>query len=94
MQIGLIAAGGAFLAVLLASNAIRRAFLRHARERGADMAGADTAGWLLFFGLAFLGAALLGVLNLSKFLNLAFCSTLLVFGVAALVGAFVIGRRR
>jgi hypothetical protein len=35
----------------------------------------------------------LGLLNPSKFLNLAFCSTLLVFGVAALVGAFVIGRR-
>jgi hypothetical protein len=93
MQLGLIAAGGAFLVMLLASNVVRRAFMRHARARGADLAAADTAGWLLFFGLAFLGAAVLGVLNLSKFLNLAFCSTLLVFGVAALVGAFVIGRR-
>jgi hypothetical protein len=93
MQVSHLVAGGAFLFLLLASNVIRRAFMRHAQARGSDRAAADTAGWLLFFGLAFLGAALLGVLNLSKFLNLAFCSTLLVFGVAALVGAFVIGRR-
>ncbi|MGW8394161.1 hypothetical protein [Pseudoduganella sp. HUAS MS19] len=93
MQVSLLAAGVAFLLVLLASNAIRRAYMRHAQERGTELSAADTAGWLLFFGLAFLAAALLGVLNLSKFLNLAFCSTLLVFGVAALVGAFVIGRR-
>ncbi|WP_426164226.1 hypothetical protein [Pseudoduganella sp. R-34] len=93
MQVNLLAAGGVFLLVLLASNAIRRSFMRHVQARGADLPAADTAGWLLFFGLAFLAAAVLGVLNLSKFLNLAFCSTLLVFGVAALVGAFVIGRR-
>lgn len=93
MQVSHIAAAGAFLLVLLASNVIRRAFMRRIEQRGADMPAADTAGWLLFFGLAFLGAAVLGMLNLSKFLNLAFCSTLLVFGVAALVGAFVIGRR-
>jgi hypothetical protein len=93
MQVNLFAAGSAFLVLLLASNLIRRAFLRRIQTRGAGLADADTAGWLLFFGLAFLGAAALGVLNLSKFLNLAFCSTLLVFGVAALVGAFVIGRR-
>lgn len=93
MQFSLLAAGSAFLVMLLASNVIRRAFMRHALARGSDLPAADTAGWLLFFGLAFLGAALLGVLNLSKFLNLAFCSTLLVFGIAALVGAFVIGRR-
>lgn len=93
MQFNLFAAGSAFLVMLFASNVIRRAFMRHAQARGSDLASADTAGWLLFFGLAFLGAALLGVLNLSKFLNLAFCSTLLVFGIAALVGAFVIGRR-
>ena len=93
MQVSMVAAGGIFLLVLLASNAVRRAFMRHVQEQGADMPAADTAGWLLFFGLAFLAAAVLGVLNPSKFLNLAFCSTLLVFGVAALVGAFVIGRR-
>jgi hypothetical protein len=93
MTFSLLAAGGAFLVMLLASNFIRRAFMRQALARGSERNAADTAGWLLFFGLAFLGAALLGVLNLSKFLNLAFCSTLLVFGVAALVGAFVIGRR-
>ena len=93
MQASFFAAGGVFLLVLLASNVVRRAFMRHVQARGADMSAADTAGWLLFFGLAFLAAAVLGVLNLSKFLNLAFCSTLLVFGVAALVGAFVIGRR-
>ena len=93
MQVSLLAAGGVLLLVLLASNAIRRAFMRHVQSRGTDLPAADTAGWLLFFGLAFLAAAVLGVLNLSKFLNLAFCSTLLVFGLAALVGAFVIGRR-
>lgn len=93
MQVSQLAAGAAFLVLLLASNVVRRVFMRHAQARGSDRTAAGTAGWLLFSGLAFLGAALLGVLNLSKFLNLAFCSTLLVFGVAALVGAFVIGRR-
>jgi hypothetical protein len=93
MPLDPVAAAGVFLLVLLASNVIRRIFLRHVQARGADMAAADTAGWLMFSGLAFLGTAVLGVLNLSKFLNLAFSSTLLVFGVAALVGAFVIGRR-
>lgn len=93
MQVSLVASGITLLLVLLASNIVRRTFMRHARSRGADMLTADTAGWLLFFGLVFLGAAVLGVLNPAKFLNLAFCSTLLVFSVAALVGAFVIGRR-
>ena len=93
MQVSLVAAGIVLLLVLLASNIIRRAFMRHARARGADMSTADTAGWLLFFGLTFLGAAGLGVLNLSKFLNLALSSTLLVFGIAAMVGAYIIGRR-
>lgn len=93
MQVSHIFAASAFLVMLLASNVIRRAFMRHALARGSERSAADTAGWLLFFGLAFLGAAMLGVLNLSKFLNLAFSSTLLVFGIAALVGAFVIGRR-
>ena len=93
MQVSLFAAGGVFLLVLLASNAVRRAFMRHVQQNGTDLPAADTAGWLLFFGLAFLAAAVLGLMNPSKFLNLAFCSTLLVFGVAALVGAFVIGRR-
>jgi hypothetical protein len=93
MQVSVLASGGVFLLVLLACNVVRRAFMRHMQARGTDLPAADTAGWLLFFGLAFLGAAVLGVLNLSKFLNLAFCSTLLVFGVAALAGAFVIGRR-
>ena len=88
-----IAAGSAFLLLLLASNVIRRIFLRHLRARGAEATRSDTAAWLLFFGLAFLGGALLGVLNLSKFLNLALCSTLLVFGLAALVGALVMARR-
>ncbi|WP_342117789.1 hypothetical protein [Pseudoduganella sp. OTU4001] len=88
-----LAAGGAVLLLLLASNVIRRIFVRHARARGTEMDAADTAGWLVFFAVIFLGAAALGLLNPSKFLSLAFCSTLLVFGVAALVGAFVIGRR-
>lgn len=93
MQVSHLVAAGVFLVMLLASNVIRRAFMRHARARGSELAAADTAGWLLFYGIAFLGAAMLGVLNLSKFLNLAFSSTLLVFGIAALVGAFLIGRR-
>ncbi|WP_051293623.1 hypothetical protein [Pseudoduganella violaceinigra] len=92
MDTGLFSVGGAFVLVLLASNIARHLFMHHARARGTDMMSTDTAGWLLFVGVAFLGAAVIGVLNLSKFLNLAFCSTLLVFGVAALVGAFVIGR--
>jgi len=93
MPTAAIAAGSLFLLLLLASNYLRRLFARHVSARGADARSADTAGWLLFFGVAFLGGAVLGVLNLSKFLNLAFSSTLLVFGLAALVGAFVIGRR-
>lgn len=90
MQDGLL---GIFLLLLLASNALRQLFTRRARAHGADLAAADTAGWLLFFGVTFLGAAVIGVLNLSKFLNLALSSTLLVFGLAALAGAFLIGRR-
>lgn len=93
MQDGFLSVGGAFLLLLLASNALRQLFARHARSHGADMAAADTAGWLVFFGVVFLGSAALGVLNLSKFLNLALSSTLLVFGLAALAGAFLIGRR-
>ncbi|MCE3264091.1 MAG: hypothetical protein K0R43_3170 [Pseudoduganella sp.] len=93
MQLSQLAAGSAFLLLLLASNVIRRAFVRHVRARGTGRMSADTAGWLMFWGVAFLGAAALGVFGLSKFLNLAICSTLLVFGVATLAGAFLIGRR-
>jgi hypothetical protein len=93
MQVSLLAAGGTLVLVLLASNLVRRTFMRHARARGADMRAADTAGWLIFLGLSFLGGAVLGVLNLSKFLNLALSSTLLVFGLAALAGGLFIGRR-
>ncbi|WP_374583371.1 hypothetical protein [Pseudoduganella sp.] len=93
MQDSLFAAAGVFLLLLLASNALRHIFRRHARAHGAEMAAAETAGWLMFCAMAFLGAAALGVLNLSKFLNLALSSTLLVFGLAALVGALLIGRR-
>ena len=44
MQVSLFAAGGVFLLVLLASNAVRRAFMRHVQENGADLPAADTAG--------------------------------------------------
>lgn len=93
MQLSQLLAGGAFLLLLLASNVMRRIFVRHVRARGAGRAGAGTAGWLMFWGVAFLGGAALGMFGLSKFLNLAICSTLLVFGVATLAGAFIFGRR-
>jgi hypothetical protein len=48
----------------------------------------------MFFGLSFLSAAaVLAILNAGKFLTVAITGTLLVFGIAALVGAMLTGRR-
>lgn len=90
-----VAIGGAiFLVLLVVFFFARNAYANHLVRRRVAPSSADTAGWLLFVGLAFLSAAVvLAVVNASKFLTVAITGTLLVFGVAALVGALVTGRR-
>jgi hypothetical protein len=90
-----IAIGGAvFVFLLVVFFFARNAFANHLVRRRVAPSSADTAGWLLFFGLSFLSAAcVLGFVNSTKFLNVAITGTLLVFGIAAIVGALVTGRR-
>ncbi|TWI64426.1 hypothetical protein IP91_03196 [Pseudoduganella lurida] len=90
-----IAIGGAvFLFLLVIFFFARNAFANYLVKRRVAPSSADTAGWLLFFGLAFLSAAVvLGFVNSTKFLNVAITGTLLVFGIAAIGGALVTGRR-
>jgi hypothetical protein len=90
-----IAIGGAvFLFLLVIFFFARNAFANYLVKRRVAPSSADTAGWLLFFGLAFLSAAVvLGFVNSTKFLNVAITGTLLVFGIAAIAGALITGRR-
>jgi len=90
-----IAIGGAiFLILLVIFFFARNAYANHLVRKRVSPSSADTAGWLMFFGLSFLSAAVvLGLLNASKFLNLAVTGTLLVFGIAAIAGALLSGRR-
>ncbi|QGZ39446.1 hypothetical protein IP92_01714 [Pseudoduganella flava] len=90
-----IAIGGAvFVFLLIVFFFARNAFANHLVRRRVAPSSADTAGWLLFFGLSFLSAAcVLGFVNSTKFLNVAITGTLLVFGIAAIVGALITGRR-
>ncbi len=90
-----IAIGGAvFVVLLVVFFFARNAFANYLVRRRVAPSSADTAGWLLFFGLAFLSAAVvLGFVNSTKFLNVAITGTLLVFGIAAIAGALITGRR-
>ncbi|MES2261538.1 MAG: hypothetical protein V4724_23715 [Pseudomonadota bacterium] len=90
-----IAIGGTvFIILLVVFFFARNAYANHLVRRRVAPSSADTAGWLMFFGLAFLSAAaVLAIMNASKFLTVAITGSLLVFGIAALVGAFVTGRR-
>jgi len=90
-----IAIGGAvFVVLLIVYFFARNAFANYLVRRRVAPSSADTAGWLLFFGLAFMSAAVvLGFVNSTKFLNVAITGTLLVFGIAAIVGALFTGRR-
>lgn len=90
-----VAIGGAvFLVLLIVFFFARNAYANHLVRRRVAPSSADTAGWLMFFGLSFLSAAaVLAILNASKFLTVAITGTLLVFGIAALVGAMLTGRR-
>ncbi|CAN7702530.1 hypothetical protein LJR289_005698 [Pseudoduganella sp. LjRoot289] len=90
-----LAIGGAiFLVLLIVFFFARNAYANHLVRRRVAPSSADTAGWLMFFGLAFVsGAAVLAIMNASKFLTVAITGTLLVFGIAALIGAMVTGRR-
>lgn len=90
----LIIGGGIFVALLIIFVFVRNAFANHLVKRRVAPSSADTAGWLLFCGLAFLSAAaVLGVINSDRFLSVAITGTLLVFGIASLVGAALTGRR-
>ena len=83
-----------FIVLLIVFFFARNAYANHLVRRRVAPSSADTAGWLMFFGLAFVsGAAVLAIMNASKFLTVAITGTLLVFGIAALIGALVTGRR-
>lgn len=87
-------AGAVFLVLLLVFFFARNAFSNHLVRRRVAPSSADTSGWLLFCGLGFVSAAVvLAVMNASKFLSGAITGTLLLLGVAALVGAWLTGRR-
>jgi hypothetical protein len=90
-----VAIGGAiFLILLVVFFFARNAYANNLVRRRVAPSSADTAGWLMFFGLAFLSAAaVLAVMNASRFLTVAITGTLLVFGIAALAGALLTGRR-
>jgi hypothetical protein len=72
---------------------VGKGYARRLRSRDVAPGAADTAGWLLFFGLAFLATAAVGAWHMTKFLNVALSGTLLVFGVASLIAAFITARR-
>lgn len=85
---------GVFLVLLLIFFFVRNAFSHSLVRRRVAPSSAESAGWLLFVGLSFLGAAVvLAIINASKFLTFAVTGTLMVVGVAALVGAALAGRR-
>ena len=87
-------AGAVFLVLLLVFFFARNAFSNHLVRRRVAPSSADTSGWLLCCGLGFVSAAVvLAVMNASKFLSGAITGTLLLLGVAALVGAWLTGRR-
>jgi len=86
--------GGVFIVLLIVFFFARNAYTHHLVRRRVAPSAAGTAGWLLFVGLAFLsGATVLAMMNSAKFMNVAVMVPLLVFGVLALVGALLTGRR-
>jgi hypothetical protein len=86
--------GGVFLVLLVVFFFVRNAFSNSLVRRRVAPSSAESAGWLLFVGLAFLGAAVvLAIINASKFLTFAITGTLMLVGLAALVGAMLAGRR-
>ena len=86
--------GGIFLVLLIVYFFARNAYANHLVRRRVAPSAADTAGWLMFFGLSFLSAAaVLAMMNSDKFLSFAITGTLLLLGIAALIGALVTGRR-
>jgi hypothetical protein len=85
---------GVFLVLLVIFFFVRNAFAHSLVRRRVAPSSAESAGWLLFVGLSFLGAAMvLAIINASKFLTFAITGTLMVVGIAALVGAALAGRR-
>ncbi len=90
-----VAIGGAIFAVLLIVYFfIRNAYVHHLVRARVAPSSAGSAGWLLFVALSFLsGAAVLAIINPGKFLTLAVTGPLVFLGVAALIGALLVGRR-
>lgn len=85
---------GVFIVLLIVFFFARNAYTHHLVRRRVAPSAAGTAGWLLFVGLAFLcGATVLAVMNSAKFMSVAVMVPLLVFGVLALIGALLTGRR-
>lgn len=86
--------GGIFVILLIVFFFARNAYTHHLVRRRVAPSAAGTAGWLLFVGLVFLcGATVLAVMNSAKFMSVAVMVPLLVFGVLALIGALLTGRR-
>ncbi len=86
--------GGVFLVLLIIFFFVRNAFSNSLVRRRVAPSSAESAGWLLFVGLSFLSAAVvLAIINASKFLTFAITGTLMLVGLAALVGAMLAGRR-
>jgi hypothetical protein len=90
-----LAIGGAVLLVLMVIFFFaRNAYTQHLVVRRVAPSAAGSAGWLLFAGLPLLSAAaVLAAVNAAKYLSLLVTAPLLVAGVAALVGALLVGRR-
>lgn len=86
--------GGVFVVLLIIFFFVRNAFSHHLVRRRVAPSSAESAAWLLFVGLAFLSAAVvLAIVNASKFLTFAVTGTLMLVGLAALIGALLAGRR-
>lgn len=86
--------GGVFVVLLIIFFFVRNAFSHHLVRRRVAPSSAESAAWLLFVGLAFLSAAVvLAIVNAGKFLTFAVTGTLMLVGLAALIGALLAGRR-
>ena len=86
--------GGIFVVLMVIFFFVRNAYAHHLVVRRVAPSAAGSAGWLLFVGLSFLSAAaVLAIINASKFLNFAVTGTLVVEGIASLIGTLLVGRR-
>lgn len=85
---------GIMLVLLVIFFFVRNAYSNALVRKRVAPSSAESAGWLLFVGMSVISAAVvLAVMNASKFLTLGVTGTLMLVGIAALIGAFMAGRR-